>query len=199
MEGLAPEALAPTRTGPSRWWILVTFVLGAAGSLVGVGLFAKGTYLVRPFEVEMSAIPSLSGETELSVRPVPGLEPGFAQADTHTAPMTFRMTIVGVTDPAEAARLLSDPRTLADFLRSDEQGKEAIRNFGLRLGLVALGGGAAGGLAATFGRWRRALGGIIAAVVVVGVIGLLVSQTYDIEKFRGTRFVPIASRASPQE
>jgi hypothetical protein len=181
--------------------MLVTFALGAAGSLASVGLFAKGTYTVTPFVVELSATPSVTGETELSVRPVPGLEPGFAQADTHQAPMTFRMTVVGVTSPTEAAKLLANPRSLADYIRSSEEGKDAIKKFGTRLGLVALGGGAAGGIVASFaslGRWRRIVGALISGILVVGVIGLLVHQTYDVEKFRGTRFVPVASRASPR-
>lgn len=193
MEGLTPQVLAPVRSHASRWWLLITFVLGAAGALSGVALFAKGTYLVTPFEVELSAMPSFSGNTELSVRPVPGLEPGFAEASTHWSPMTFRMTVVGVTDAAEAARFLANPFALAGHLRFSEQGKDAIGKFGMRLGLVAGGGGAAGGLIASFGRWRRVPGGILAAILVVGIIGLLVHQTYDINEFRETRFVPTAS------
>lgn len=186
-----------TRTRPARWWIAVTVLAGAAGALAAVGLFSKSEYTIPPFRVELSAVPSLSGDTELSVRPLPGLEPGFAEASTHRSPITFRMTVLGVESAAEAARLVADPHTLAEHLRFSEQGRDAVRDFGIRLGLIALAGGAAGGVAVSFGRWRRIVGGVLAGALVVGVVAVLLHQTYEVDEFRNARFRPAAARSAP--
>ncbi|MBI4730435.1 MAG: hypothetical protein HY775_13200, partial [Acidobacteria bacterium] len=79
-------------TKPARWWIAVTFVFGAAGALTSVGLYSAKTYSIQPLRVELSAMPALAGASQLTVRPRPGIQTGYAEAPTHTSPITLRMT-----------------------------------------------------------------------------------------------------------
>jgi hypothetical protein len=197
-----PSTLAPTDRKPSRWWILVTAVAGAAGALAAVGAVGRGTYQVGPFRIELRARPAALGTTELAIRAVEGFIPSHAEAGTHAAPMVFRATIVEV----DAAGLVASdravarsPRALATFIGDD--GKSAITAFAIRLALLALAGGAAAGLALSFGRWRRAIGAAVAGVLTITAIGILVQRTYNADEFLKTRYVfdrpPIATPGLP--
>jgi hypothetical protein len=117
-----------------------------------------------------------------------GVEPGRAEAVTHKAPITLRMTVLGVSGTLPTRALLSDPFRLADHLRYSDEGRDAIASFGRKLGFLAAGGGLAGGLVVSLGRFRRIPGALLSGVVALGIIGVLVHQTYDIEKFNQTRF-----------
>ena len=195
MEG---SAVAPPRQIKSQSYLVVTILLGIAGSVVAVAAFGKGSYRVGPMLVEMAARPSTSGMTELAVEPfagATGLKVGRAEAQTHTGFIALRGTVVGVVGAEDAslpAAILAskDPLTLATTIR--DQGKEAMRKFGLRIGLLVLAGGGAGGfvIALVGLKTRRIFQGALAGVVVTGVLGLLAWQTYDIEKFSQVTFRP---------
>lgn len=203
MEG---SAIAPPRQVQRQGYLILTILLGIAGSLIAMAAFAKGTYRVGPLIVEMSAFPSGSGTTELGVEPIPNaplLRPGHAKAETHTGFLGFKGTVIGIPgDPfvPEAAKAIVNPKALADRIKED--GKSAGRKFGLRVGLVVLAGGAAGGfVVALLGmRMRRIFQGAIAGVLVVAILGILAWQTYDIDEFSKVRFTSgtaVAPAASP--
>jgi 4-hydroxybenzoate polyprenyltransferase len=87
-----------------------------------------------------------------------------------------------------AVKAVTSPKSLADQIKAD--GKSAGRRFGLRVGLVVLGGGAAGGFAmALVGmRARRIFQGAAAGVIVVAILGVIAWQTYDIDAFSKVQF-----------
>lgn len=188
MEGLADQVLGKKKRAP-RWWIAVTLVAGAIGALGAVSSFGGGTYTITPLRVELSAKAALQGSTQLSVRPLPGIQPAHAEAGTHQSPMTVRMTVVGVDAKAlvKHPTLFANPFNLASYIR--EEGKDAFKDFATRLIMLAISGGAAGGLVVSFGRWKRIAGGALAGVLVLGIIGGLLYATYDVGEFRNTKFV----------
>jgi len=179
-------------TRPAAWWILATIAAGIAGSFGAIGVAGSGTYEVAPFQVELRAIPAPLGETVLAKK-VAGIEPGRAEAGTHNAPMVYKATITGLsvgdrltnTDP----QLVATPEAMADFL--SEQGKDAIRSFGIKLAIVSVGGGAIGGIGVALAgmRWRRIAGGALAGLLTLAVVGVLTQQTYDKSEFQKTSFV----------
>jgi hypothetical protein len=191
MEG---SAIAPPRRVQRQGYLILTIIMGIAGSFVAMAAFAHGTYRVGPMIVKMEAFPATSGTTELAVEPISGaplIKPGHAKATTHTGFLGFRGTVVGVYGDAFvplAAKAVADPKSLADSIKAD--GKSAGKKFGLRVGLVVLGGGGAGGFAvALLGlRARRIFQGAISGVVVVAILGVLAWQTYDIDKFKTVQF-----------
>lgn len=182
-----------------RWaGAVLVIVAGVVGAAIALTLFAKATYTVTPLRVELSAVPALQGSTQLSVRPeaanaVGGVRPGSAEAGTHQAPITFRMTVVGVGMGTELRdpTISSDPERLATFIRTE--GKSAIADFGRRLAIIGFLGGAVGGLVVSMGRWKRILGGALAGLLALGLTGVLLHQTYDLTEFRNTRFVTQAA------
>lgn len=190
MEG---SALAPPRQVQTQTYLILTILLGIAGSLIAMAAFARGTYRIGPLVVEMKAFPSGSGTTELGVQlpaTIP-IKPGNAKADTHAGFLAFEARVVGVYGegliPA-AAKAAANPKALADEIEAE--GKSAARKFGLKVGLVVLGGGAAGGFAvALLGmRARRVFQGLIAGVIVVAILGVVAWQTYDVDKFSEVQF-----------
>jgi hypothetical protein len=191
MEG---SAIAPPRQVQRQGYLVLTIILGIAGSFIGMAAFAKGTYRVGPLLVDMKVFPSSSGTSELGVEPIRGaplIKPGHAKADTHTGFIAFEGTVTGVYGDALiplAAKAVANPKALADEIKAE--GKTAGRKFGLRVGLVVLGGGAAGGFAvALLGmRMRRVFQGAAAGVIVVAILGVLAWQTYDIDKFSEVQF-----------
>lgn len=185
------SAIAPPHQVPQIRWLIAALVLGAAGSMVAIGAFGSDEYRVGSLIVEMKMKPSSSGTTELAVRPIRTLPTGFAEANTHIGFLSFRGTIIGVYGESlleEATLATANPKTLATYIQ--DQGESAIRRFLLRIGVLTLAGGAAGGLIiALFGmRVRRVFQGVLAGVVLVGVLGLVAWQTYDIEKFDNVQY-----------
>jgi hypothetical protein len=191
MEG---SALAPPRQVQRQGYLVLTILMGIAGSLIAMAAFAKGTYRVGPLIVEMKAFPATSGTTELAVEPIAGaplIRPGHAKTTTHTGFLGFQGTVVNVYGQGLlplAEKAVVNPKALADEIKAE--GKTAAKKFGLRVGLVVLGGGAAGGFAvALLGmRTRRVFQGAAAGVLVVAILGLIAWQTYDIDKFSTERF-----------
>ena len=169
-------------------WVLITIIAGVAGAAGAVAVGAHGTYDIPPFRAELRTWPSVSGKTELAVR-APVIGRAHVEARTHDGPITFRVTIVGISSKATVADLqaLRDPHDLATLL--GRQDSAAIRAFAIKVGLLALGGGLAGGLLVFFGRWRRFLGGALAGLLVIAIVGAVVEATYDTEQFRNTHFV----------
>jgi hypothetical protein len=186
-------AMAPPRTTSRQIYLILTILLGIAGSLGAVAAFGEGEYRVGPMLVRMKVTPSTEGTTKLAVEYAQlGLTAGGAAVKTHSGFLSFEGDVTGVIGTANApASVLAtkDPITLAETIR--DQGKTAFRKFGLRLGLVTLGGGAAGGfLIALAGlKTRRLFQGMAAGVLVVAILGLIAWKTYDIRKFDGVRFV----------
>jgi hypothetical protein len=188
MEG---SAIAPPHQVAQVRWLIAAMLLGAAGSLVAISAFGSAPYRVGPIVMEMKMRPSTSGTTELAVNVAGQLTPGFTEANTHTGFLTFRGTVisvVGETSRPDALLTTKDPYSLATFMK--EEGGTAIRKFILRIGLLTLAGGAAGGMAvAAIGmRARRILQGMVAGVVLVGALGAIAYQTYDIEAFKKVQF-----------
>jgi hypothetical protein len=191
MEG---SAIAPPRQVQRQGYLVLTIILGIAGSFIAMAAFAKGTYRVGPLLVEMKVFPAAKGSTELGVEPIPNaplIKPGHAKADTHTGFLAFEGVVNGVYGEGLielAAKQVANPKALADEIKAD--GKSAGRKFGLRVGLVVLGGGAAGGFAvALLGmRMRRVFQGAAAGVLVIAILGVLAWQTYDIDKFSEVQF-----------
>jgi hypothetical protein len=176
------------RPKPSPIWALITIVAGVAGAVGAITVAAHGTYDMPPFRAELRAWPSFSGKTEIAVR-APVVGKAHAEAPTHQAPISFRVTIVGVSSSAKRADLLAirDPHALVTAI--GKQDSTAVRSFAIKVGLLALGGGLAGGLLISFGRWKRIVGGALAGLLVIAIVGVVVKATYNADNFTGTRFV----------
>jgi hypothetical protein len=189
MEG---SAIAPPRQVARQGYLIVTVLLGIAGSLIGMAAFSTHAYRVGPLVVEMSVKPSTEGKTVLGIEFAQlGLKAGTAEAKTHSGFLEIKGNVIGIIGngvAVDAITATKDPATLAKFIQTE--GKTAMRKFALRLGLIVLGGGAAGGAAiALVGlKTRRIFQGSIAGVVVFGVLGLLAWQTYDLSKLNGVNF-----------
>ncbi len=189
MEG---SAIAPPKQVASQSYLIVTVLLGIAGSLIAMAAFGHGTYRVGPLLVRMSVKPSTEGTTQLGVEFARlGLTAGTVEVNTHSGFLAFEGTVTGVignTSAPEAIAATKDPATLAKTIQVE--GKTAMRKFALRAGLIVLAGGAAGGFAiALIGlKTRRIFQGAIAGLLVVAILGLIAWQTYDISKFDGAKF-----------
>ena len=199
MEG---SALAPPRQVTRQGYLILTILLGIAGSGVAMAAFAKHTYRVGPLLVEMNVKPATKGTTTLGVEFAQfGLKAGTVKEETHTGFLALEGRVVGVFGNAADPRALlatKDPLTLAKTIR--DEGKTAMRKFLLRVGLIVLAGGAAGGAAvALIGlKSRRIFQGALAGVLVVGVLGLLAWQTYDIDKLSTVQFKPPGATSTPR-
>lgn len=196
MEG---SALAPAHEVPQKRYMIAALLLGAAGSMVAIAAFGEGRYRVGPMVVEMQVKPATSGTTELGVEPVRTLRSGNAEVKTHEGFLAFRGTVVGVFGEAnipDTLLLTKDPKSLATTIR--DEGKSAFRSFGIRLGWLTLAGGGAGGLAiALIGmKTRRVLQGALGGVILVGALGLVAWQTYDINKFDQVQFTQAGQAVS---
>lgn len=192
-------AVAPPARQVTQWrWLALTIVLGIGGSLAALIGFGKGTYSMGPIVVELRAFPAASGVTELGVAPLPGLKTGHVEAGTHSGFLGFGATVVdvhGEVNIPAAVKATADPPTLATYIQ--DNGKEAGKRFALKVGLMALAGGAGGGaIVGLIGlRPRRLFEGALAGVLVVALLGFIAYQTYDIQKFRGSTFKPGVSAA----
>jgi hypothetical protein len=184
-----PETVrSPARAKPSGWWILITFVAGVAGSMGAVAAAGHGTYDIPPFRAELRAWPALAGKTEIAVR-APVVGRAHAEAGTHKAPIDLRVTIIGLSTKATASdlRALQNPRDLASLI--GQQDSAAVRSFAIKLGLLAIAGGLVGGLIVSLGRWQRMVGGALAGLLAIAVIGVVTKATYNADEFTRTRFV----------
>ncbi len=188
MEG---SAIAPPHQVAQKRFMFAALLLGAAGSMIAIAAFGQGTYTVGQLVVKAEMFPARTGTTELAVEPVRGLKSGFVEAETHTGFLAFRATIVSFlgTDPTDAIlTATADPESLHRTIQ--EQGKDAARRFGLRIGWLTLAGGASGGMViALFGmKARRVLQGAAAGVALVAILGLVAWQTYDTDAFEKAKF-----------
>jgi hypothetical protein len=176
------------RRKPAGWWMLVTLLAGIGGAAGAVAVGGHGVYDIAPFRAELRAWPAVSGKTEIAVR-APVIGRAHAEASTHTAPIAFRVTITGISGKATASDLaaLTSPRDLATLIK--RQDSAAVRSFAIKIGLLALGGGFAGGLVVSFGRCRRLLGGALAGLLAIAIVGAFVGATYNTDAFAQTHFV----------
>ncbi len=195
------EALAPAHEVASYRFMVAAMILGAAGSMIALAAFSAHNYTVGPLVVEMQVMPATSGTTELAFEPVREvIRTGHAEAETHQGFVSLRGTVVGVigeASVAEAALIATrGPKALAETIR--DEGNDAFRRFGLRVGWLTLAGGGAGGMAiALFGmKARRILQGALGGLLVVAALGLVAWQTYDIDKFDQVQFRQ-AGQAAP--
>jgi len=191
---MEPSTLQPDakRAKPSAWWKLAVAILGAGGALGAVAAGGSGTYVITPFDVELSARPAAYGKTELAVQPIEGVPiPLHAEAGTHASPIVARVTITGIaTPPAPSDLRLFERGPSALAAHIGEQGKAAVRSLAIKLAALALGGGAAaGGALALFGRPWRIVGGALAGLLTFAIIGVLMQQTYDTSEFLKTQFI----------
>lgn len=176
----------------SQWrWLVVTILLGFAGSLIAVAYFANGEYPFGPLLVDLSVKPAASGTTTLAIEPIRGLNAGHATAHTHAGFLSLKATVVNVSGTIVDVSALADtkdPETLATFLK--HQAKDDAQKFALRAGLVALAGGACGGaLVGLIGlRPRRLFQGAIAGLLLFGILAFIAYQTYDPGKFSNAPF-----------
>jgi hypothetical protein len=186
------SALAPPKQVAQKSYLIVTVLLGIAGSLVAMAAFSAHAYRVGPLLVDMSVKPSTEGTTTLGVVYAQlGLKAGTAKVNTHSGFLALEGNVTGVIGTSvdlDTIAATKDPATLAKVIQTE--GKTAMRKFLLRLGLIVLGGGAAGGavIALVGLKTRRIFQGALAGVLVVGVLGLIAWQTYDIDKFKGLNF-----------
>jgi len=189
MEG---AALAPPRQVARQGYLILTILLGIAGSGIAMAAFAHGSYRVGPLIVEMSVKPATKGTTQVGSEFARlGLQAGTAKAETHAGFLALKGTITGLYSQSispQAVLDTQDPLTLAKTIR--DQGKTAVKKVLLRVALVVIGGGAAGGaVVALIGlKTRRVFQGLLAGIVVVGVLGLIAWKTYDIDKFATAKF-----------
>ena len=176
------------RRKPSGWWKLVTLIAGVAGAAGAVAIGGHGVYDIAPFRAELRARPALTGKTEIAVR-APVVGRSHAEASTHSAPIAFRVTITGISGKATVSDLatLRNPRDLATLL--GQRDSAAVRAFAIKVGLLALGGGFAGGLIVSMGRWRRMLGGALVGLLAIAIVGTFVAATYNTDAFAKTHFV----------
>ncbi|HJR18831.1 MAG TPA: hypothetical protein VJ922_03845 [Actinomycetota bacterium] len=193
------EALAPAHEVSSYRFMVAAMILGAAGSMIALAAFSAHEYRVGPLIMELQIMPTASGETRFAIQPVTGLRTGFAEAPTHMGFLSLRGTVTGVVGVAslpDAVLATKDAKSLATIIK--DEGKDAFRRFGLRVGWLTLAGGGAGGMAiALFGmKARRVFQGALGGVILVGVLGLVAWQTYDIDKFDQVQFKQ-AGQAAP--
>lgn len=185
-------AMAPPKTTSRSIYLILTVLFGIAGSLGALAAFGEGEYRVGPLVVRMKVTPATEGTTKLAVEYAQlGLTAGGVKTKTHTGFLALEGDVVGIFGTASAPQAIlatKDPTSLAKTIR--DEGKAAFRSFGIRLGLITLGGGAAGGFAiALVGlKTRRLFQGAAAGVIVVAVLGVLAWQTYNIEKFEPVQF-----------
>jgi hypothetical protein len=188
------EALAPAHEVASYRYMVAALIFGAAGAMIALAAFSAHDYRVGAFVMEMKVFPSTSGMTELSVEPVrPVIPTGYAEANTHLGFLSARATLNGLVGSEAfvdevAAIVTGGPKSLAESIR--DEGKDAFRRFGLRVGWLTLAGGGAGGMAiALFGmKARRIFQGALGGVLLVGILGIVAWQTYDIDKFDQVQF-----------
>ena len=176
------------RRKPAGWWVLVTLIAGIGGAAGAVAIGGHGVYDIPPFRAELRAWPAVSGKTEIAVS-APAIGCAHAEARTHSAPIAFRVTITGISGKTTASDLaaLQSSRDLATLI--GRQDAAAVRSFAIKVGLLALGGGFAGGLAVSFGRWRRLLGGALVGLLAIAIVGAFVEATYNTDAFAKSHFV----------
>ncbi|GAC1420340.1 MAG: hypothetical protein NVSMB57_14390 [Actinomycetota bacterium] len=179
--------------------LLLAIVAGIAGSAGAVALFGKGTYTVGPFRVALSVKPAASGTTTIGLDSPKLPRQGEATAMTHQGFLAFGARVVDVDQAGlvkateRIASSVTSPESFGHSLSAD--GQAALQSFGIKVGLIALGGGFAAGLAGALGNPKRAIVGAIAGVVVMAGLGLWAKQTYDVSHFKGVTFgAPAATK-----
>src|SRR5436309_1411133 len=78
MEG---SAIAPPRQVQRQGYLILTIIMGIAGSFLAMAVWAHGTYRVGPLIAEMKVKPPTKGTTERAFDPIPDtplIKPGSA-------------------------------------------------------------------------------------------------------------------------
>ena len=168
---------------------LLAGCFGAAAAYAALGLLPAVGHEAGPATLEASLAPG-AGSTVLRIPPL-----GTVAANTHTPPVTLRMTLseVDVTRLAERVGDAAARAELADAVEED------LRALGPRLAWQScLGAAVAGAIAAALLPRRRpslviagAAGAAVLAAVLVGATG----ASFDVEAFEEPRFTGALVRA----
>ena len=148
-------------------------LLAIAGAVLALALLGSTRAKVGPFDTTLSVHPSLAGQTTVTLAPL-----GRITLDTHDAPVGLELRVDELR-LEEAERFARDPSLIeqvGDELAGDVRG--AVLVLALRCLLAAAVGGLLGGLVARL-RWRTALAGGIAGLVLAGATGAAVAATFD--------------------
>src|SRR5688500_3311348 len=160
--------------GVPMWRSRVRIVLLAlAGAFLALALLGSTGAKVGPFDTTLSVRASLAGETTVLLAPL-----GRITLDTHDAPVGLELRVDELR-LEEAERFARDPSLIeqvGDELAADV--RRAVRVLVLRCLLAAVVGGVAGALLARL-RWRSAVAGAAAGLVLVGSTGAVAAVTFD--------------------
>lgn len=148
-------------------------LLALAGACIALALLGSTPAKVGPFDTTLSARASRAGETVVLLAPL-----GRITLDTHDAPVGLELRVDELR-LEEAERFARDPSLIeqvGDELAGDV--RRAVRVLVLRCLLAAAGGGIAGALLARL-RWRSAVVGAAAGLVLAGSTGAVAAVTFD--------------------
>lgn len=142
-------------------------LVGVAGSLIGVMLFARTSINVGPFSAEMSVVPSVRGGTEVDIPPL-----GSLHLDSHRGPLHLRVAL-GSLDQSRTEALIDNPSAIATAGdRAVDEVVAGVSRLGLRtLGLAVLFSLVLSALVFRDVR-RTAAAGVTALVVTAGSFGV---------------------------
>ena len=148
-------------------------VLALAGAVIALALLGSTAATVGPFDTTMSVRASLAGETTVLLAPL-----GRITLDTHDAPVGLELRVDELR-LAEAERFARNPSLIeevGDELASDV--RRAVRVLAQRCLLAAALGGVVGALLARL-RWRPAVAGGLAGLLLAGLTGAAAAATFD--------------------
>lgn len=148
-------------------------VLAIAGALLALALLGSTGAKVGPFDTTLSVRASRAGETVVLLAPL-----GRITLDTHDAPVGLELRVDELR-LEEAERFARDPSLIeqvGDELTGDV--RRAVQVLIVRCLLAAIGGGVAGALLARL-RWRSALTGALAGLLLAGSTGAATAATFD--------------------
>ena len=164
----------PLRQGVGVWRSRLRVVLLAiAGALLALALLGSTAAKVGPFDTTLSVRASRDGNTVVLLAPL-----GRITLDTHDAPVGLELRVDELR-LEEAERFARDPSLIeqaGDELAGDV--RRALQVLAVRCLLAAVGGGIAGALLARL-RWRAALVGGLAGLVLAGSAGAAAAATFD--------------------
>jgi predicted MPP superfamily phosphohydrolase len=169
--------------------LLRVVLFAMVGAVVAIAVSARTTAQVGPFDCTAVARPALTGSTTIRLAPF-----GTIELDTHVAPVAIELR-VNELRPEEAEQIAADPSRLADLEDQIAQDAEDILVALARRAIVAaVVGGTLGALAARF-RWRSALVGAGAGVLVAGGLAAVTVVTFRPEAVAEPRYTGLLTVA----
>ncbi|HEV2087028.1 MAG TPA: metallophosphoesterase [Cryptosporangiaceae bacterium] len=164
------------RTGAAV--LAVAFV----GMLLGLQVGGRVDAQIGPFDVQLAAQPTLTGDSQLQIPPL-----GAITLDSHDGPLRLTARLDRL-DEGKTRTLLSDPRGI-ERVSDDAIGEveRAVRDVALRAALSALLGAALLGLV-VFRSWRQAAATAGLALAVLAGTGVLTAATWNPGSIREPRY-----------